>query len=88
MSQDRVALHAEPWSWTLDQMPEGLVLSVVCGSVGLYDRTIVLTSDEIQRWRDGGPAALEPLIEAIRNDVTGADFAGRYRPDLTDHGGA
>lgn len=83
MSQDRVELHAEPWSWTLDQMPEGLLLSVMCGTVGVYERAIMLKSDEVDAWCGGGPPALASLVEAIRNDVTGAVFAERYRPDLT-----
>ena len=86
MSKDRVNLHTETWSWMLDEIPEGLVLSVVCGTVGLYERSLLLEPCEIETWRNGGPAALEPLVEAIRNDVTGAQFGDRYRPDLADAG--
>lgn len=86
MSKDRVNLHTETWSWMLDEIPEGLFLSVVCGTVGLYERSLLLEPSEIDAWRNGGPAALEPLVEAIRNDVTGAQFGDRYRPDLADAG--
>ena len=90
MSKDRVNLHTETWSWMLDETPAGLVLSVVCGTVGLYERCLLLEPNEIATWRNGGPVALEPLVEAIRNDVTGTQFGDRYRPDLsaldTDHG--
>lgn len=79
---ERVTLHIESWSWTLEQIKQGLLLSVVCGTVGLYERSVLLTAPEVESWTDGGPAALEPLVEAIRNDVTGEDFAGRYRTDL------
>ena len=79
---DRVPLHAESWSWTLERTGHGLLLSVMCGTVGLYERAILLTAPEVQIWADGGPTALEPLVAAIRNDVTGEDFADRYRPDL------
>lgn len=79
---ERVTLHLESWSWTLEKIEQGLLLSVVCGTVGLYERSVLLNAPEVQRWTDGGPAALEPLVEAIRNDVTGEDFAGRYRTDL------
>ena len=81
MPDDRETLHNESWSWTLERTPRGVVLSVVCGPVGLYERTIALTADEVQMWQDGGPAALEPLVEAIRNDVTGAAFGSRYLTD-------
>lgn len=79
---ERVTLHIETWSWTLEKIEQGLLLSVMCGTVGLYERSVLLTASEVQLWTDGGSAALEPLVEAIRNDVTGEDFAGRYRTDL------
>lgn len=79
---ERVTLHIETWSWTLEKIEQGLLLSVMCGTVGLYERSVLLTAPEVQLWTDGGSAALEPLVEAIRNDVTGEDFAGRYRTDL------
>lgn len=52
---------------------------MVCGTVGLYERTIVLNPHEAQMWDAGGAAALEPLVEAIRNDTAGDNFAGRYQ---------
>jgi hypothetical protein len=76
MSEER--LHTETWSWTLDRTDAGLLLSVVCGTVGLYERSVLLTPGEVNDWEDAGPAGLEPLVEAIRNDVTGTTFAGRY----------
>jgi len=79
---ERVTLHIESWSWTLEKIEQGLLLSVMCGTVGLYERSVLLTASEVQLWTDGGSAGLEPLVEAIRNDVTGEDFAGRYRTDL------
>lgn len=79
MSKERVTLHVEPWSWSLEHAAHGLLLSVVCGTVGLYERTIVLNPHEAQMWDAGGAAALEPLVEAIRNDTAGDNFAGRYQ---------
>ncbi len=77
---DRVILHDESWSWTLEQVTEGLLLTVLCGTVGLYERSIILRPDEVALWEAGGPAALEPLVEAIRNDGRGERFGERYRP--------
>lgn len=74
-----MTLHVEPWSWSLEHTAQGFLLSVVCGTVGLYERTIVLKPHEVQMWDGGGAAALEPLVEAIRNDTAGDDFAGRYQ---------
>ena len=76
MSDER--LHVETWSWTLDRTDDGLLLSVVCGTVGLYERSLLLTPEEVSTWGQSGPAGLEPLVEAIRNDVTGAMFGDRY----------
>ena len=79
---DRVTLHDETWSWRLDQTAEGLVLGVLCGTVGVYNRTVVLQPHEAEMWEKGGPVGLEPLVEAIRNDVANTEFAARDRPDL------
>jgi len=72
------ALHEETWSWTLYRTAEGLLLIVVCGSVGIYERSLLLTDDEAARWERCGPAGLEPMVEAVRNDVTGARYGERY----------
>jgi hypothetical protein len=71
-------LHTETWSWTLDRTDEGLLLSVVCGTVGLYERSLLLTPEEVSTWEQSGPAGREPLVEAIRNDVTDTVFGNRY----------
>jgi hypothetical protein len=81
---DRETLHIESWSWTLEKLGQQIVLTVVCGSVGLYERTLVLTPEEAGMWEQGGAAALAPLVEAIRNDVTGAAFGSRYLTDDVD----
>lgn len=71
-------LHDETWSWTLYRTVEGLLLVVVCGSVGLYERSLLLTADEAALWERFGPAGLEPLVDAVRNDVTGSGYGERY----------
>jgi len=78
-----VHLHEEPWSWTLDQMADGLALTVVCGTVGLYEKSVVLLPDEVRAWEQEGPAGLHSLVDAIRFDGTGKNFVDRYRPDLS-----
>lgn len=80
MTDDRTTLHDEAWSWRLDRTREGLVLDVLCGTVGIYNTTILLEPGEVAMWESGGPAALEPLVEAIRYDP--AEFGARDRPDL------
>lgn len=71
-------LHDEPWSWTLSRTEGGLLLEVLCGTVGLYEKSVLLTPEETLAWERSGPSGLEPLVEAIRNDVTGAGFGERY----------
>lgn len=71
-------LHDETWSWTLYRTDDGLLLEVVCGTVGLYEKSLLLTPEETLAWERCGPAGLEPLVEAIRDDVTGAGFRQRY----------
>lgn len=71
-------LHRESWSWTLDRTDSGLLLSVMCGTVGLYERSLLLTPEEVDAWEQSGPAGLEPLVEAIRNDVRSTVFGHRY----------
>ena len=80
-------LHAETWSWTLEEIYEGLLLTVLCGTVGIYERAVLLEADEISAWEDRGPAGLEPLAEAIRYHApTGTGFDHRWRPDLVGRG--
>ena len=72
-------LHDETWSWTLWRTEDDLLLlDVVCGTVGIYERSLLLTPAEADRWERSGPAGLEPFIKEIRNDVTGTRFGERY----------
>lgn len=73
-------LHDETWSWTLWRTAQDdlLLLDVVCGTVGIYERSVLLTPEETQRWVRSGPLGLDPLVKEIRNDVTGTRFGERY----------
>ncbi len=77
-----MTLHTEPWSWTLEQVDEGLLLTVVCGTVGIYETAVLLEPEEVAAWEQHGPTGLEPLAEAIRYDSTAPRFAARSRRDL------
>ncbi len=81
MTQRRT-LHDESWSWTLEEVDEGLLLTVVCGTVGIYETAVLLEPDDVAAWEQHGPAGLEPLAEAIRYDSTDPRIAARSRPDL------
>ncbi len=71
-------LHDETWSWTLYRTEDGLLLEVLCGTIGIYEKSVLLTPEEALAWERSGPSGLEPLVEAIRNDATGAGFGQRY----------
>lgn len=76
MSEEK--LHEETWSWMLLRTEDGLRLDVLCGTVGVYERSLMLTPEEVALWERSGAVGLEPLVEAIRNDVTDSAFGMRY----------
>ena len=51
------------WSYTLEKTkPQSYVLTVICGSVGIYEIKIGLNNDEIQKFADHGePYILNPV---------------------------
>ena len=72
-------LADSPWDFTLYR--EGgdvLVLSVVCGTVGVFELDFELGPTERARWEAEGIDALLPLAEAIRDDPHA--WAPRCRP--------
>lgn len=61
--------------WLLfDKGPDGLLLSVLCGSIGMYERRVILTKAEEQIYHQKGAAYLDSLARDIaRNDSAYAD---------------
>jgi hypothetical protein len=56
-----------PWSWSLHRGPdEQVALVVVCGSVGIYERTVLLDDDLVQAHRRHGRRLLEVLAAEVR----------------------
>lgn len=56
------------WEYTLFQDDDGIyVLSVLCGSVGLYELNIKLNAAETSEYLDKGLEYLEGLVKQIRN---------------------
>lgn len=47
-------IDEKPWSWTLYEHDDEYFLSVMCGSVGLYSRDIILSVDETERYLTRG----------------------------------
>ncbi len=56
----------QPWDWTLRQFDDGrLVLTVVCGTSAIYTKDHVLTSAEIEQYRQRGNAYLTALARKL-----------------------
>lgn len=72
-------LADSPWDFTLYREDgDVLVLSVVCGTVGVFELDFELGPAERARWQAEGVDALVPLAEAIRNDPH--SWSPRRRP--------
>jgi hypothetical protein len=58
-------IKRKDWFYILYRSDEGLLLSVLCGTVGLYEVTVLLTDEEAARYlADEG--YLDELAAAIR----------------------
>jgi hypothetical protein len=55
----------EPWLYSLYEDGESLILSVVCGTVAVYDLTIELTTEEKQQFATLGKPFLHTLALQI-----------------------
>lgn len=56
----------EPWNYTLYEINGSLVLSVLCGSVGLFELNIPLTESESDNVKSDTDA-LKSMVNEIRN---------------------
>lgn len=56
------------WEYTLLQDDDGVyVLSVLCGSIGLYELEIKLNATETSKYLEKGLEYLEGLVKQVRN---------------------
>jgi hypothetical protein len=63
-------LLQKEWFYTLELLSEQYILSIVCGSIGIYDVKIQLNSEEIKQFNDKGEVFIEQLAEAVRFSPT------------------
>ncbi|UFH54369.1 hypothetical protein [Spirosoma sp. KNUC1025] len=69
-------LAKEGWNYSLSENDSGeLLFTVVSGSVGLYEISLLLTADEIDRYKKEGNTYLANLANEIRTHEP--DFASR-----------
>ena len=54
------------WTYKLYEVNGNYLLSVICGSVGLFDRNIVLNSDMTLDYKNNGIAVIDKMAEKIR----------------------
>jgi hypothetical protein len=68
-------LLQEPWLYTLYANGERLILTVVCGTVAVYELSIELTNEEKQQFDSLGKAFIHSL--ALQISSRPSDFEAR-----------
>lgn len=66
----------ETWSWMLFEDASRLYLSVLCGTVALFERFIELTDEEREQYRQQGVSYIEQLAAAVAGAPQ--QFAARH----------
>ena len=56
------------WAWMLYEHEGEFILSVLCGSVAIYGREILLNAEEKADYLERGQASIEELARSIFND--------------------
>lgn len=59
-------LMEESYSYILYEKDEELILSVLCGTVAMFDRTIVLNAEERSAFEKNGKEYIDSLAARIR----------------------
>lgn len=60
-------IHSECWSYSLyEDEDENLILSVLCGTVGLYETNIILNEEEIKNYESKKNDFLKSISDVIR----------------------
>ena len=63
-------IESEHWSWALLKDKDSVFyLSVVCGSVGLYEINFKLTKGEVRLYKAGGTKYLKSLAQEVNNNT-------------------
>ena len=69
LGQGRTAIAESIWDWMLIREPDGsLLLSVVCGSVGIYEVDVLLDTEQTAAFAANGAPVLQRLAEAVRKN--------------------
>ena len=61
-------LLKKQWEYVLYQNGQDFILSVVCGTVVLFDIKVILTKSEIEEYKQDGEVSIGQLADKIRNN--------------------
>ncbi|WP_028973185.1 hypothetical protein [Spirochaeta cellobiosiphila] len=64
---DLIELHRSQWNYIFYQVNDGFLLSVTCGTVGLFEINIYLNKEETGNYKSRGIDYIEELAQKIRN---------------------
>lgn len=59
-------IESEQWSYKLYQDGQVFSLDVVIGTVGLWEKTIILTAAQVERYQREG----KPFIQKLANEIS------------------
>ena len=60
-------LITKPWNYTLSiDVSNTYTLSVLCGTVGMYEVEVILSNNQVKDYKQRGESAIDELAEAIR----------------------
>ncbi len=60
-------LYRSQWNYIFYRDKERYLLSVMCGTAGLFERNIYLNKDETDNYMNRGKEYIEELVKQIRN---------------------
>ena len=69
------------WNYSFFEKDSGFILSVICGSVGLFEVNIQLNEEELKQYKIEGAAYIENLARAIQ--YSPSTYAERNISDIT-----
>lgn len=73
-------LSESNWNWMLYKSDESFILSVLCGSVGMFTREIVLSIDEVSEYLEHSDKAIEKVAQSVRSNPE--KYQSRQIPDF------
>jgi hypothetical protein len=61
-------LIREDWNYILYEQEQGFLFSVTCGTVAIFEISIVLNTQEVKHFQEQGQAFLQTLADRIRDN--------------------